>query len=198
LESGFSCRRIRHPPCYPQSNSNLVRPSGRTGMRGTRGGPVSIRIVLADDHRVLREAVRLLLTRSGVEVMGEADNAVDLVNMARDLRPQVVVTDLSMPMMNGIDAAVEIRRELGIPVVLLTARSDSAYVRWAMSNGVAGYVVKSRATISLVEAIREVCQGNVYVGPGISDPEIPEMLKRRESEQPFAAREYAQSVARGH
>src|SRR5690349_12738318 len=137
---------------------------------------MAIRIVIADDHAMLREGLRLILAKSGIEVIGEADNGVDLVNITRDLRPNVVVADMSMPMMNGIEAGAQIMRDFGIPCILLTMHSESEYVTRAMSRGITGYVLKSRAGGCLVEAIREVSGGNVYLSPGISGTIFQEMI----------------------
>ena len=131
---------------------------------------MSVRIVLADDHAMLREGLRLVLERAEIKIIGEAENGVELVAMARSLRPQVVITDLSMPLMNGIEAASTIRRELGIPGILLTMHADAQYVVRAMSTGLMGYVLKSKASACLVEAVREVASGNVYRAPAFRIP----------------------------
>src|SRR5476649_2140699 len=107
---------------------------------------MSIRIILADDHAMFREGLRLLLERAGITVVGEAENGVELIDLARSLRPQAVITDMSMPLMNVIEAAAAIRRELGIPGILVTMHSEPQYVVRAMSDGLVGYVLKSQAS----------------------------------------------------
>ena len=159
-----------------------------------------VRIVLADDHAMCREGLRLLLERAEIKVVGEAENGVELIAMARSLRPQAVVTDLSMPLMNGIEAASMVRRELGIPGILMTMHSEPQYVTRAMSAGIVGYVLKSKAGICLVEAIREVTNGNVYLSPGVSNTVLRGMLTKEENEEPLTARErqVLQLIAEGY
>jgi DNA-binding NarL/FixJ family response regulator len=159
-----------------------------------------VRIILADDHAMFREGLRLLLERAEFKVVGEAENGVDLIALARSLRPQVVVTDLSMPLMNGIEAAAAIRRELGIPGILLTMHTDAQYVLRAMSTGLMGYVLKSKASACLVEAVREVAAGNVYLSPGASNTVLRGMLTKTEVEEPLTARErqVLQLIAEGY
>src|SRR5947209_7560487 len=159
-----------------------------------------VRIILADDHAMCREGLRLLLERAEIKVVGEAENGVELLAMARELRPQAVVTDLSMPLMNGIEAAGMVRRELGIPGILMTMHAEPQYVTRAMSAGIVGYVLKSKAGVCLVEAIREVTNGNVYLSPGVSNTVLRGMLTKEENEEPLTARErqVLQLIAEGY
>ena len=161
---------------------------------------MATRIILADDHAILRDGLRLLLEGAGIQVIGEAQNGLEAVNLARSLRPRVVVIDLSMPVMNGIEAAAEIRRELGIPSVLLTIQTEELYVVRAFEAGLAGYVIKSRAYTCLVEAIREVASGNTYLCPGLSTGVIREMLHQNGTQRdPLTLRErqVLQMIAEG-
>jgi DNA-binding NarL/FixJ family response regulator len=161
---------------------------------------MSIRTILADDHAMFREGLRLILERAEIQVVGEAENGVELIELARSLRPQVVITDMSMPLMNGIEAAAAIRRELGIPGILVTMHSESQYVVRAMSAGLVGYVLKSKASVCLVEAVREVSRGNVYLSPGASNAVLRGMLNKDEVEEPLTARErqVLQLIAEGY
>jgi DNA-binding NarL/FixJ family response regulator len=161
---------------------------------------MSIRTILADDHAMFREGLRLILERAGITVVGEAENGVELIELARSFRPQVVITDMSMPLMNGIEAAAAIRRELGIPGILVTMHSDPQYVLRAMSTGLVGYVLKSKASACLVEAVREVARGNVYLSPGASNAVLRGMLTKSEVEEPLTARErqVLQLIAEGY
>jgi len=147
---------------------------------------------------MFREGLRLLLERAGITVVGEAENGVELIDLARSLRPQAVITDMSMPLMNGIEAAAAIRRELGIPGILVTMHSEPQYVVRAMSAGLVGYVLKSQAGACLVEAVREVARGNVYLSPGVSNTVLQGMLAK--TEEPLTARErqVLQLIAEGH
>jgi DNA-binding NarL/FixJ family response regulator len=150
---------------------------------------MSIRIILGDDHAMFREGLRLTLEQAKIDVVGEAENGLALLALARTHKPRVVVTDMSMPLMNGIEAAAAIRKELGIPSILLTMHSDPEYVVRTMSSGLMGFVLKSKATDSLVEAIREVDRGNVYLSPTISGAVVQGMLKKDDSAAQLTARE---------
>ena len=139
---------------------------------------MGIRVVLADDHAMLRDGLKVLLEKNGLSIVGEAENGAQAVEMALAVRPQVVVIDLSMPVMNGIEAAAEIRRESGIPSILLTMHAEEQHVLRAFKAGVGGYVLKMKAAADLVQAIQEVTRGNVYLSPGISATVIREMLNK--------------------
>lgn len=159
-----------------------------------------VQVILADDHALLRDGLKILLERAGIKVIAEAENGVELIQKTRSLRPQIVVSDVTMPLMNGIEAAVAIRREMGIPTILMTMHTDDNYVMHAMSSGVAGYVLKSQAGACLVEAIREVAAGHVYLSPGVSTAVIRGMLNQSEKQDPLTARErqVLKLLAEGH
>jgi len=127
---------------------------------------------------MLRDGLKVLLEKNGFTIVGEAENGAQAVEIARSVRPQVVVMDLSMPVMNGIEGASEIRQESGIPTILLTMHAEEHHVLRAFKAGIAGYVLKSKAASDLVQAIHEVTRGNVYLSPGISATVIREMLNK--------------------
>ena len=135
-----------------------------------------IRILIADDHFVVRQGLATLLSpRNGMEVIGEAATGRQAVAMTRQLRPDVVVMDLAMPLLNGLEATRQIRQ--AIPharVLILSAHSDDAYVEKVTELGAAGYLIKQTSVHFLSEAIREVRKGNTYFSPSIArkiDPE---------------------------
>jgi DNA-binding NarL/FixJ family response regulator len=105
-----------------------------------------------------------------------------------------------MPLMNGIEAAAAIRREMGIPGILVTMHAEAQYVVRAVSAGIVGYVLKSKASACLVEAVREVAAGNVYLSPGASNAVLQGMLTRSDTEEPLTARErqVLQLIAEGY
>jgi len=130
---------------------------------------MSLRIVLADDHLVLRQGLRALLAPHGVQVVGEAADGRVAVELVRELRPDTAVLDIMMPLMNGIDAAHEIADACPeTQVILLTALEDERYVMQGLREGVRGFVLKTQAAEDLVRAIQEVARGGIYVSAGVS------------------------------
>jgi len=130
---------------------------------------MGIRVLLADDHGVVRQALRLLLEREGFEVVGEASDGQAAVHLATQLQPDVAVLDLVMPVMNGLDAAHDIRQvSPRTRTILLTGRADDQPVLEALRAGVKGCVMKSDQAKGLVQAIREVAQGGLYLDPSVS------------------------------
>jgi DNA-binding NarL/FixJ family response regulator len=128
-----------------------------------------MRVLLADDHALFREGLRLILERAGHEVAGEAADGHEACKLARTLHPDIAVLDLSMPLLNGIDVARELRRLApGTKAILLTMYPDRAYVLRALKAGAKGYVLKSQVGEDLVRAIREVSLGEVYLSAGVA------------------------------
>jgi two-component system response regulator NreC len=129
---------------------------------------MAIQVLLADDHAVVREGLRALLEREGLEVMGEASDGMEAVRLAQELRPNVAILDVAMPVMNGIDAAREIRQVSPLTKsILLTMFDDDSHVLQALHAGVQGYVLKDRASSGLITAIQEVHAGHRYLSPGV-------------------------------
>lgn len=152
---------------------------------------MSIRVVLADNHALVRQGLRALLEREGLEVAGEAADGREAVRLAHDLRPDVVLLDIGMPLLNGIDAAREIQKESrGTKTILLTRHDEDQYVTEALRAGVKGYVLKKQAATDLVDAIRQACRNEVYLSPGISRAVVKAYLSKEElSAEPLTARE---------
>jgi two-component system response regulator NreC len=130
---------------------------------------MSLRVVLADDHIVLRQGVRALLERHGLEVVGEASDGRAAVELAREHEPDVAVLDIMMPLLNGIDAAQQIVDACPqTQVVMLTALEQERLVTDAVRAGVRGFVLKTQAGEDLAQAIQQVSRGGFYVGAGVS------------------------------
>jgi DNA-binding NarL/FixJ family response regulator len=130
---------------------------------------VPIGILIADDHPIFRQGLRFLLEQYGFTVVGEGVDGMEAVKLAEKLRPDIVMLDFSMPRLNGLDAAREIRRvSPRSKVILLTAHREEQYVLEAINTGIKGYVLKSEAADVLSEAILEVTRGNGYLSPGIA------------------------------
>ena len=130
---------------------------------------MAVSILLADDHQVVREGLRVLLEREGFQVVGAAADGHEAVDLATRLRPDVAVLDFMMPRLNGLDAAVQIHRASPrTRTILLTMYTEDRYVLDAFRNGLRGYVLKTQAAADLLQAIREVLRDAVYLSPGIS------------------------------
>jgi DNA-binding NarL/FixJ family response regulator len=127
------------------------------------------RVLLADDHRILAEGLKSMLANE-YEVVGIVENGRDLVERAKHLRPDVIVADISMPLLNGIDAVTQLKEaKLRSKVIFLTMHPDVHYVARALEAGASGYVLKHSAKTELVTAIREALAGGTYVTPEVAD-----------------------------
>jgi len=128
-----------------------------------------MRLLIVDDHQVVRQGLRALLEREGFDIAGEAVDGWDAVERAKAARPDVIVLDLCMPKLNGLDAARELHREQPrIGIVLLTMHIEDYQVLAALSAGIRGYVIKTQAADVLVQAIRDVGLGGIYVSPSLA------------------------------
>lgn len=131
---------------------------------------MAYRVLLADDHAIVRDGLKSVLVGEGFEIAAEASDGREAVQLARKLRPDAAVLDVSMPSLNGIDAAREIHNACPqIKTILLTMYQESQYILEALRAGVKGYVLKAQASGDLVRAIRAALQGDTYLSPGISD-----------------------------
>jgi DNA-binding NarL/FixJ family response regulator len=129
-----------------------------------------VRILLADDHRVVREGVRALLEQAGFQVVAEADDGEQAVRLARSHQVDVAILDIEMPGIDGIECARQILlTNPAIGIVLLTVWSDEEHVIAALRAGVRGYVVKTQASSELVDAVREVAVGATCLGKTASN-----------------------------
>ena len=129
-----------------------------------------IRVLLADDHIVVRQGLKALLAaEEDIEVIGEADNGRQAVQMTRDLAPDIVVMDIAMPVLNGVEATRQVvRGSPGTRVLILSSYSDDDYVEQLTESGVAGYLIKQTAGNELLKALREVSRGNAYFSPAVA------------------------------
>ena len=129
-----------------------------------------ITVLLAEDHMVVREGFReLLAAEADLEVIGEAQTGRQAVALAKKLRPAVVVMDIAMPLLNGLEATRQIRKAIpGTKVLILSAHSDDAYVEQAIAFGAAGFLLKQTSAHDLSRAIRTVQKGNTFFTPSIA------------------------------
>src|SRR5690348_4930194 len=130
---------------------------------------MSISVLLADDHRIVRQSLKALLECHEFRIVGEAPDGYEAIRQAEESCPDVAVIDIGMPTLNGLDAARRIRKVCPrTKIVLLTMYTESHYVLEALQSGVNGYVVKSQAVDDLIQAIHEALKGRVYLSPSIS------------------------------
>ena len=163
------------------------------------------RVIIADDHQILAEGLRSLLEPE-FELIASVENGRELVTKTKEMRPDVVIADISMPMLNGIDAAQQILNDNPrARIIFLTMHADMAYAAEAFRVGAAGYVLKKSAAAELVTAIQEVLKGGVYVTPSIAKAMMRDAFSGRVSKaaRPGASmtprqREVLQLVAEGH
>ncbi len=129
-----------------------------------------IRVVLADDHTVVRQGFRSLLQEDkSIDVVGEAENGRDAVLMVKKYLPDVVVLDISMPILNGVQATRQIRKfNPKIKILVLSMYKDEEYVREVFQAGALGYILKQTTGSDLISAIKEVNRGNAYLSPSIA------------------------------
>lgn len=127
------------------------------------------RVVLADDHVLVRQCLRVLLERDGFAVVGEAGHGRDAVRIVRHEHPDVAVLDIGMPLFNGLDAAAELGQLCpDVKLIMLTHHDEAPYVSRALRSGIKGYVLKNQAATELTHALRLVCAGQVYLSPGVA------------------------------
>ena len=130
---------------------------------------MTTRLLLADDHALVRQGLRAFLERQGFQVACEACDGREALQMATKEQPDVAIMDISMPVLNGMDAARELKKSARkTKVIMLTKHEEDSYVLEAIQAGVSGYVLKSQVASDLVQAINEVCRGSVYFSPNIS------------------------------
>jgi two-component system response regulator NreC len=152
---------------------------------------MACRVLLADDHRIVREGLRALLEKAGHIVVGEAADGREAYQAAQRLQPNIAVVDLAMPLLNGLDAIREIQRvSPGTKAILLTMYTDRPYVLQAMQAGARGYVLKSQAAEDLIRAIQEVLRGAAYLSPSVAAL-LVDAYRRGDDEpkEPLTARE---------
>ncbi|MGA9884267.1 MAG: response regulator transcription factor [Candidatus Acidiferrales bacterium] len=128
-----------------------------------------IRVALAEDHALVRESLKSLLEREGFQIVAEAAEGQEALRQIELQHPDIVVMDIAMPVLNGLEAARTISHSFPkVKTILLTQHDEEQYLSQALDAGVKGYILKSQAARDLVEALRRVSAGEVYLSPGIS------------------------------
>jgi DNA-binding NarL/FixJ family response regulator len=152
---------------------------------------MGIRLVLADDHAVVREGVKLLLEIEGCDVVGQAADGLEAVKLVRELKPEIAILDRAMPLLNGIEAAREIRQASPeTRLILLTMDTDERHLLEALRVGFKGCVLKSYEARELILAVRAVARGGTYVHPELSNVVLEAYVSRNEIQaDPLTPRE---------
>lgn len=147
-----------------------------------RNSATKIRVLLADDHAIVREGIkRILAEEPDIEVVGEAGDGLEAVEMAKKLKPDVAILDITMPALNGIEATRQIRSSLpNTHTLTLTMHEDDTYVFQLLKAGAAGYVVKRAAATDLVQAVRAAQRGEAFLYPSVAKAVVADYLKRLE------------------
>lgn len=165
-----------------------------------------LRIVLADDHQMFRQGiVSLIADEPDLEIVGEASNGHQALQLVRDLKPDLLVMDVSMPELSGIQLMARLKHDgLGVRVLALTAFGDTAYLRQLLASGVTGYLLKQAAADELIKAIRLVASGDTYLDPAVAGKVVSGFVERKKlrgtrhgAELSGREREVLLSVAQG-
>jgi DNA-binding NarL/FixJ family response regulator len=147
-----------------------------------------IKVILADDHHLVRQGIRSLLEKAeDIEVIAEAENGLEAVKLAERYQPQVLVMDIGMPRLNGVQAAEQIRNlDLPTKVVILSMHSDEMVVRQAIRSGAWGYLLKDSVATELLLAIRAAQRGEVYLSPAVSKMVMTNFINGRTNVEAFS------------
>jgi DNA-binding NarL/FixJ family response regulator len=142
---------------------------------------MNIKILLADDHKIMRDGLRAMLDKeTGLEVVGEADNGRSALSLARDLKPDVVIMDIAMPDLNGIEATRELAGELiDTKVIALSMHTDRRFVFEMLRAGASGYLLKSSAFEELATAIKLVMSNRTFLSSNILDTVVKDYVNQR-------------------
>ncbi len=169
--------------------------------------PSKIKILIVDDHNVVRSGIAALLNNQpDIEVVGEASDGLDAIEKVKKLQPNIVLIDISMPGLNGIDATYRIRKnEEGIKVLILTQYDNEEYIKRALQCGASGYLLKNSLATDLLHAIRSVHAGDLFFTPSVSKIIIDSFVKQptqevklKEVELTPREREILQLIAEGN
>ena len=168
-----------------------------------------ISVLLVEDHTIVRQGLRLLIEIAGdIEIVGEAKTGREAVRMTKELRPQVIVMDIAMPLMNGLEATRQILKAFPeAKVLILSAHSDAEYVEQVMKAGARGYLIKQSSGDVLAQAVRELHKGQTYFTPSIAkrlkeeyqkSADVSRLHKRSNMELTSRETELLQLIAEGH
>ncbi len=140
-----------------------------------------LRVLIAEDHETVREGLKLIVaSQADMEVCGEAGDGRRAIELTRELQPDIVLMDISMPELNGLLAAAKLKRvEPNVKILTLTRHTDTAYLNELLRAGVSGYVLKQSASDELLRAIRAVANGNIYLDPMMTNKVFESYAERQ-------------------
>lgn len=184
------CQEISHitpkrvQVVWPPRGVCLARMEGRR-----RRSDMGIRVLLVDDHQIVRDGLRSLLTRElDIEIVGEAENGREAIELVRQHGPDIVVMDIGMRELNGIEATKRLTAEYpGVRTIALSMHSDGRYVSEMLGSGASGYLLKDSAIEELTQAIRTVADGGTYLSRGVTDVVLEDYVRRVSGEQAASA-----------
>lgn len=167
---------------------------------------MAIRVLLADDHTLVRAGLRKLVeSLPGMEVVGEADDGLALLELAEKLQPNLVLMDIAMRGLNGLESTLRVLRTVpAAKVLILSMHQSEEYVRQALRNGASGYMLKDAAPMELDIALKAVLRGETYLSPAVSKGVVSDYVQRLRGDEPQGVqltprqREVLQLVAEGH
>ena len=141
----------------------------------------SIRVILADDHKLVRAGIRSLLEDfKGIIIVGEASNGREAIELTAKLNPDIVFLDLAMPELNGLETAARIRKEFTqVKCIILSMYTDEEYIIQALKSGASGYLLKDAAPVEMMQAVKLLMKGEIYISPSITSEKINEFIKRQ-------------------
>jgi len=144
------------------------------------GGPARLRVFLADDHAVLRSGLRLLIdSQADLQVVGEASDGRGAVDLAETAKPDIAVLDITMPNLNGIEAAHQISaKQIGVSTIVLSMHADESFVLRALKAGARGYLLKESAEGDLINAVRLVSEGKSFFSPTVSRMLVEDYVRK--------------------
>ncbi len=152
----------------------------------------SPRLLFADDQEMVRDGLRAILQEQGFEVVGDTSDGLEALRLCQELRPEIALLDINLPSLNGIDCAREIRKTCPrTKIILLTMQADGDLVLASLRAGVVGYVLKRKPASTLIQAILAVCDGEVYLSPGVSRVVVDAYLAKDDTPpDPLSVREH--------
>ncbi|MFH1790997.1 MAG: response regulator transcription factor [Candidatus Omnitrophota bacterium] len=142
---------------------------------------MAIEVVLVDDHDIVRQGIRAVISQDpGISIVGEAANGREAIDLVKKKKPDVVIMDVSLPLLNGLDASAEIlKRNSDVKILILSMHENRVFIEKALSHGVRGYVLKDCAVQEIVTAIKEVVEGRFFLSSRISSFVVQDYVSRK-------------------